>query len=291
MNARMIRLSIFISSTLAAASAHAGDVVLPRDTRVYLATKQELVGKKGELEVGQLVRCEVWRDVLVDGRVVIAAGTPATAKVDSLSYRKVAGIKGKMSLAALETETVQRQPLSLTGGYNKEGTGRIALSASLSALVAWPLIFIPGKAAELPVGTVFDAYTLQSATVALGGEAAAPPAIRIGSATEPAAGLSAELLYDKLQGQEKPRVFEFLIHAPASAPTEFVIDTINGARVDPIALTTLSSSKDGDELTVNAAASINDLAKQFKRGINTIEIAYGRDAARVGSEVVVNIQF
>jgi hypothetical protein len=101
---------------------------------VYLATKQELVGKKGELEVGQLVRCEVWRDVLVDGRVVIAAGTPATAKVDSLSYRKVAGIKGKMSLAAIETETVHRQPLSLTGGYIIDGTGRIALSASLSAL-------------------------------------------------------------------------------------------------------------------------------------------------------------
>jgi hypothetical protein len=184
-----------------AAASQAAEVVLPRDTRVYLATREPLLGKKGELEVARLVRCEVWRDVTVDGLVVIAAGTPATARVDSLSYRKVAGIKGRMTLGALETEAVDRDPLSLTGGYMKEGSGRVALSASLSALVAWPLIFIPGKAAELPVGTVFDAYTLQSATVTVAGAAGKvePPAIRLGGAE----GLSAQLLYDKLQGQEK----------------------------------------------------------------------------------------
>jgi hypothetical protein len=52
-----------------------------------------------------------------------------------------------------------------------------------------------------------------------------------------------------------------------------------------------NSSKADDELTVNAGASINDLAKRFKRGINTIEIAYGAGAQRVGTEVVVNVQF
>lgn len=291
MHARRLQLCLLLLAVFAVAPAFAAEVVVQRDTRVYLSTKEPLVGKKGELEVGRLVRCEVWRDVLVDGRVVIAAGTPATAKVDTLSYHKVAGIKGKITLAALETETVQRQSLTLTGGYMKEGSGRIALSASLAALVAWPLIFIPGKPAELPVGTVFDAYTLQSTVLSFESSAQVPPAIRIGMSDNASASLSAELLYDKLQGQDKPRVFEFIIRAPATAPNKFVIDTINGERVEPIALTTLSSSKDGDELTVNATASINDLAKQFKRGINTIEIAYGEGASRMGGEVVINIQF
>jgi hypothetical protein len=272
-----------------AGSVHAAGIELPRDTRVYLATLENLVGKKGELEVGRLVRCEVWRDVVVNGQVVIAAGTPATARVDSLSYRKVAGIKGKMSLAALETQTIDRNPVSLAGGYNKEGTGRIALSASLSALVAWPLIFIPGKAAELPAATVFDAYTLQATTVSVAGGATEPPPISLGGGTP--AGLSAELLYDKLQGQEKPRVFEFLIHAPTAASADgFVIDRINGEPTDPIALTVLSSSTADGELTVTASASINDLIKRFKKGINTIEIAHGTGDARIAREVVVNIQ-
>jgi hypothetical protein len=280
------RLLIVVAAALSA-SAQAADLVIPRETRVYLATKEPLVGKKGELEVGRLVRCEVWRDVTVNGQVVIAAGTPATARVDSLSYRKVAGIKGKMTLGALETEGVDHQPISLSGGYNKEGTGRIALSASLSALVAWPLIFIPGKAAELPVGTVFDAYTLQSVTVAAAGDGA-PPLIRLGGSEQ---SLSVELLYDKLQGQQKPRVFEFLIHAPSSAPAEFVIDRINGEATDPLALTVLNTARSADEQTVNAAVGINDLTKRFRKGINTIEVAYTGGAGRVASEVVVNVQF
>jgi len=270
------------------ASAGAADVTLQRDTRVYLSTLEELIGKKDQLEVGRLVRCEVWKDVLADGHVVIPAGTPATARVDTLSYSKVAGIKGRITLAALETETIDHKTVQLTGGYLKEGKGRVALSASLAGLVAWPLIFIKGKAAELPVGTVFDSYTQQSTAVGFAGGAAAVP-VAIDLSGGPA--LSAELLYDKLQGESKPRVFEFLIHAPADAPLEFAIDTINGEHTDPLALTVLSSTKAEDELTVNATASINDLAKRFKRGINTIEIAYGAGEQRIGAEVVVNVQF
>lgn len=278
---------LFVIVTALSASSHAADLVIPRETRVYLATKEPLVGKKGELEVGRLVRCEVWRDVVVNGEVVIRAGTPATARVDSLSYRKVAGIKGKMTLGALETEAVDHQPVALAGGYNKEGSGRIALSASLSALVAWPLIFIPGKAAELPAGTVFDAYTLQSVTVAGVGDSV-PPVIMLGG-SDPS--LSVGLLYDKLQGQEKPRVFEFLIHAPADAPATFAIDRINGEPTDPLPLTILNTSAGAGEQTVNAAVGIADLAKRFKKGINTIEVAYTGDTGRVASEVVVNVQF
>lgn len=290
MSSFIVRVCCVIFAMFGARLAFAADLVLPRDTQVYLSTKEELIGKKGELEVGHIVRCEVWRDVLVDGHVVIAAGTAATARVDTLTYHKVAGIKGKMTLAAIDTETVQRQPVALAGGYLKEGNGRVALSASLAALVAWPLIFITGKPAELPVGTVFDTYTQQSTTVALAGaDRIAPPVIKLDSAT-PSAGLSAQLLYDKLQGQEKPRVFEFLIKAPTDAPLEFVIDTINGEHTEPIPLTVLSSNKTSDELTVNAAASIAELVKRFKKGINTIEVACGQGTNRVATEVIVNIQ-
>ena len=39
------------------------------------------------------------------------------------------------------------------------GANHTALAVTLCALVAWPLIFIKGKKAELPPGTIFDAYT------------------------------------------------------------------------------------------------------------------------------------
>jgi hypothetical protein len=276
-----------LASSLALPALTCADVKIPIDTPVYLSTKEALIGKKGQVHVGQLVRCEVWRDVIVQGRVVIPAGTAARAKVDTFTTHKIAGIKGKMTLGALETETVDGQSVRLTGGYFKEGKGRVALSASLSALVAWPLIFLPGKPAELPVGTVFDAYTLQTVDVALDTNSA-PPVITLSSLET---SFSAELLYDVLEQQEKPKVFPFRIHAPAGAPDAFVIDRINGEATEAIPLA-IESSEAGDEgKSVVANASIKELTKRFRKGINTIEIAYSEGDQRVGTEVLINIQF
>ena len=49
------------------------DIRIPMGTRVYVSTMQELIGKKGQVEVGQMVPCQVWRDVVVDRQVVIAS--------------------------------------------------------------------------------------------------------------------------------------------------------------------------------------------------------------------------
>jgi hypothetical protein len=92
-------------------------------------------------------------------------------------------------------------------------------------------------------------------------------------------------------GQKAQRVFEFLIHAPADAPATFAIDRINGEPTDLLPLTILNTSASTGEQTVNAAVGIADLAKRFKKGINTIEVAYTGDTGRVASEVVVNVQF
>ena len=259
-------------------------VSIPPDTRVFLETKEALVGKKGQVSVGQMVRCQVWRDIVVDGQVVVAAGTPALAKVDSFKTRKVAGIKGKMTLAALETESVDQQSVQLTGGYNKEGKGRIALAASLGALVAWPLIFIPGKPAELPTGTVFDAYTSHRITIdAL--EPTRPPVVDLAGTVS---AFEVEVLYDELAKEKKPKNFDFLITAPANAPERFVIDRLNGSPTEPIELEIVSTS----EGTVRAQAKIKTLAKRFKKGINTFDVAYvSDDGERVATEIILEIQF
>lgn len=263
-------------------------ISIPPDTRVYLETKEVLIGKKGQVSAGQMVRCQVWRDVLIDGEVVIAAGTPAMAKVDSFKTRKVAGIKGKMTLAALETESVDHQNIQLAGGYNKEGKGRIAMAASLSALVAWPLIFIPGKAAELPDGTVFDAYTTQR--IAIGTqEERRPPVIDL---TGTLSSFEVAVLYDELAKQEKPKNFDFLITAPSDAPESFVIDRINGAPTKPVELEVVSVSKSDQTSSVRASAKIKVLAKRFKKGINTMEVAYLDSAGeRRAAEVILDLQF
>ncbi len=262
-------------------------VKLPDGTRVYVVTDQELIGKKDRVHEGQVVPAHVWRDVVADGRITIKAGTPVLVRVDKIKRAKVAGIKGSMTLGAYETKAVDGQAVQLSGGYMKEGKGRIALAASLAGLVFLPLIFIKGKAAELPRGTIFDAYVGLDTVV----EVAQETQPRLVDLSGIGSDISVEVLYDKLEQQQKPKEFEFRIQVPAEVPAEFTIDRINGQPVEPIPLGILSREEREGQQVVHASVGIKTLAKQFQKGINRFDVACKGKDGRLATEVVLNIQF
>ena len=265
--------------------AYAASVQLPNETRVYIETQQDLIGKGDQVQEGQFVKAAVWRDVVVNGNVLIAAGAPVIAKVDNLKKRQIAGVKGEMSVGAYETVSVDGQKIQLSGGYHKEGKSRMAMSITLGVLFILP-IFIPGKAAELPTGTVFDAYVDSNWNVDLGGA----PAARKIDLSYMTADLSAELLYAKLEEQEKPEYFEFVITATEGTSTDFVIDRVNDKEISPVKLKNISERSEDDELVVNAQVKIKTLLKEFAKGINTIEISSQKDGKRSSARLIVDIQ-
>ncbi|MCH8135980.1 MAG: hypothetical protein IIB77_08395 [Proteobacteria bacterium] len=275
-----------IASLIINSAAFGAEVRLPIDTRVYVETMETLVAKGGRVRQGDLVRSKVWRDVVVGNKVVIAAGTPVIARVDSVKGRSIAGIKGKMTIGAYETESVDGQSIQLSGGYGKEGKGRMALSI-VGAVLFIPLIFIPGSAAEMPAGSVFDSYVGRSFQI----EVEDAPKNRVIDLTSFSSDeITAELLYEKLAQQEKPKNFEFLITVPEEAPRAFVIDRINGERIKPIKLKHQSEVIEDEEAMINVTVKIKTLIKKFRKGINTIEIAYGEGEERISTEIVVNLQ-
>ncbi len=264
---------------------YASMVRLPTDTRVYVETKQELIAKGDRVQQGQLVRSSVWRDVVVDGRILIAAGTPVIAKVDQVKHRSIAGVKGTMTVGAYETESTDGQTIQLSGGYHKEGKSRMALSITLGVLFILP-IFIPGTAAELPAGTVFDAYVDRSWQIDVGDTSAA----RIINLSFLDSEIEAELLYDRLDEQEKPKYFEFEITVPVDASRKFVIDRINSEAIKPIKLKNISETVEDDEAVVNAQIKIKTLVKKFEKGINSIEISSLGGNERVSTKLIINIE-
>lgn len=262
--------------------------ILPEGTRVYLKLDQLVSGKRGEAEVGDIVACSVWRDVDLQGVVLVKAGTKAICKVESVKHANIAGIKGKLVLAAMDTTAIDGQKLQLTGGYNKEGKSRMALTISLAALVAWPLIFITGKAAELIEGTVIDAYTGPDLPVVIPVSAVTPKAINL---TGLPTVFSAEMILDEfLSPNAKPEFFKVKVIRPGIQPVELVVDNVNGKPVQPMPLV-ISESKviDGDTQAM-ATISIKTLSKTFQKGINRFEIAYTENGQRVSTEVILNIQ-
>lgn len=264
---------------------YASSIRLPPDTRVYVETKQDLIGKGDRVQQGQMVRANVWRDVVINGHVLITAGTPVVAKVDQVKKRQIAGVKGSMTIGAYETESVDGQVIQLSGGYHKEGKSRMALSITLGVLFILP-IFIPGKAAELPSGTVFDAYIDRSWQI----EIVDSNSVRKLDLSNMGADISAELLYDKFEAEEKPKYFEFQITVPQGAPTDFVIDRINSEEIKPLKLKNISENIEDDESVVNAQIKIKTLLKEFAKGINTIEIAYIKGDERVATMLTIDIE-
>lgn len=269
--------------------AVAEDFLVPAGTRVYVSLDNTVSGRrKNSAREGQIVHATVWRDVLVDGRVVLVAGSPATLRVEKVRHAGIAGVKGKIVLAALETRAGDGGTIQLEGGYNKTGKSRMGVSIALGAVLAWPLIFITGKPAELPKGTVIDAYTAVDFRIPEKEEAASVPTI---SLAEFGAGLQVEFDMTNLAASKNSKRFEFLIQNPPQGVESYVIDHINEKAVTPIPLEMVSREHVGEDETARVAIEIKKLAKLFARGINRIEVACECEGERLADEVILDIQF
>lgn len=259
---------------------------LPSGSRVFLTLDEAVTSKRGESEVGQVVLCRVWRDVDNGGIAFIKAGTPATCKIGKVKRRNMGGFEGKVSIVGVDTTSVDGQQVMLSGGYNKEGSGRKAVVWTVGLLLLWPVLFVPGGSAELSPGTIFDTYTAGAVrTVA---DVPAP-----GRALNLAGVLndySAEFMLDDFLESKKPEAFKIKIVKNGGFPDEFVIDNVNDKPVEPISLKLSEQSTTDDTTTAIAEVSVKTLGKHFQKGINRFQVAFNDGQERVGTEVMVEIQ-
>lgn len=281
----VLLIASFTSSSLAATSHRV--VSLPEGTRIYLELLERVSGKRGEASEGDFVRARVWRDVSVDGAVLIRSGTIAQVRVDKVKHAQMFGMKGKLALGAVETKTVDDQIVTLTGGYHKEGKSYAAATTAVTLLLFWPAMFVFGKAAELPAGTVFDSFTVNKIPVALVGEAATPS---ISLASLSGESLTAEFLLDNLKGDKPPENFQIRVSGPPTIPEELVIDTVNGSPVEPLPLMILSRETSENTVTLIAEVSVKKLAKLFRKGINRVDVSFQQDGERKAVEAILNAQ-
>ncbi len=203
--ALFVALVIFTTVT----SASAESKTLPAGTRFYLVTDQAVSSKRGESDTGMPVMCRVWRDVEFNGTVFIKGGTPSNCRVDQIKRSNMGGIEGKVAIGGVETRSVTGENVMLQGGYNKEGSGRKAAVWTAGLLLFFPILFVPGGAAELPPGTVFDVSTVNNVTVQV--EGAARPRLNLGSMMS---GTTAEIMLDEFLAQKKPDSLKFVLPLP-----------------------------------------------------------------------------
>lgn len=102
------------------------------------------------------------RDVVGPQGVIIRAGTAVALNVDLLA-RAAVGEPGQVRIVALETSTVDGQPLPLQGYFLHRGRSRkgasigVAVGVGIFVLPMALFLLLRGKSAVVPAGTVFNA--------------------------------------------------------------------------------------------------------------------------------------
>jgi hypothetical protein len=223
--------------------------------------------------VGNIVQGHVWRRVVVDGITVIEAGAPMVLRISAIKKRKIAGRGGDVEISAVSVRAVDGAEIFLDGGYDKQGSHRTALSASLAAVVFWPAIFIRGKEAILEPGTIFDASIPADTHVTVGSER--PRTIRLTSASD----LAVEILYDNID--EKARQLPMRVTLCDRPWGTVHVAKVNDVGIEPIPFEAGEVEQKDTCSSAGGSVDLRALAEHFRRGINRFTLAAGDATAEV----------
>jgi hypothetical protein len=286
MGSRPLRLvTAAVLCVLLPSQALGRKVTIPPGTAVFGETDERVTSrvKKDGTEVGDVVTAHVWRDVIVDGNVVIKAGEPMFVRVGMVKKAKLAGIKGKLELEAVSVNAVDGTPILLNGGYDKSGRGRMGLSISLAAVVAWPLIFIHGKPAILDPGTVFDSDVRSQVVIEAAEGGAAPRTIRLGSG---GGSFAAEVVYDEMSPEGKDKQLPLRLTQCGDGFASASVVSINEEPVAPVPVLVGMFTQEDDCTVVRGTLDLKELGKHFRKGINRFEIGSGERR----SEIILDVE-
>jgi len=254
---------LLVAPTLALAA----EVVIPRGTVVFGELEERITSNENKFRVGYEVDSHVWKDVVVDGHVVIPAGTPMLMRIHRLKGSGTGGRGGTLEIMAISVKARDDTEITLDGGYGESGNDRYGLARGLS-MILWPSAFLPGRRAVLDVGTVFDASIPADTRIEVPDDEL--PTLQLGDQPD----LSVDVLYDDIDRRAGTLPLELMLcNRPITR--EASITAVNEEEVRPI-LVSVTSAKQGDPCHVfEAKVNLESLREHFEPGINRFSVTMG----------------
>ncbi len=258
---RLVQAVIAAVLLTALPTAGIADLVrIPAGTTVYCVLDEDLSTKKKSsnfVRLGDRVRARVAEDVVIDGRVVIEAGTVVWSEVSKARRAKIAGIRGRLEVEANTVAAVDDTSIRLAGGYDRSGRGRFVTAAVLAKVIAWPFILIKGKQAHLSRGVIFDAQTAVPAEV----EIMAPRDLPVLRADLP--GFEVSIPYDSIDPEVRLASLPLLFTGLAPDTGEAHVTAVNGQEIRRIEITIADGLGEVD---------FQELAEHFRLGMNRFTV-------------------
>lgn len=158
-----------------------GTSVLRAGIAIPLKTSEALTTEGKKLRVGQRFQLEVAEPVMLDGQIVIPAGSPATGEVTDVRNKGMWGKSGRINARVLYVRANGRQ-IRLTGQLDDKGvTGTAGVVAAI-AFVPIAGFTTTGTSARIPVGAPMKAFLDEDLPVTFMA-AAAPAPMAVAPAT------------------------------------------------------------------------------------------------------------
>jgi hypothetical protein len=245
--------------------ALAAELVIPRGTVVFGEIEERVTSSEKKFRIGYPVDAHVWKDVVVDGHTVIAAGTPIVTRISELRESGTGGRGGALEIMAVTVKATDGTEITLTGGYDRAGNDRYGLARGLS-MILWPSAFLPGRRAVLDVGTVFDASIPANTRVTVPDDAL--PTLRLGQRPD----LFVDVDYDGIDEKAGTLPLKLMLcNKPFTR--EASVTAINDKDVRPI-LVSINSGKQGSPChEFTGRVNLESLREHFSPGINRFSIS------------------
>jgi len=142
-----------------------GRMIVPAGTLVLVHPLDEITPKS--YNAGDTVEFVVAQDVKVEDQVVIKQGARARGQVTESKKAGIAGMPAKIGIQLSSVEALDGSMIPIRASKLMEGDDRLVISVVLAVFVCLPLILLPGGNTQISTSTVFEAFTLGKAEVAL----------------------------------------------------------------------------------------------------------------------------
>jgi hypothetical protein len=131
-------------------------VKLPEDTELPVLVTQTV--SSGSSAVGQPIKAEIEKDILIDNIVVISKGTPVKAFVSQIEHAKRLGKGGSISVQINSVKAVDGQKVSLRSAMGRSGKDNTGATVAMTVLFGLPGLLVKGSEAGIRKNTVIKAY-------------------------------------------------------------------------------------------------------------------------------------
>ncbi|NQT34294.1 hypothetical protein HQ587_03820 [bacterium] len=131
---------------------------VPSGTRVLIKINQNVSSK--HMKTGESVSAIVASDVLVDGAIVIAAGSRCIATVTKHKKSWYVGQPGQIQINVQMVQAFDRTFIQLTGAIaSSKGRSKQTESVIIGYILCFFFYLMTGDEGYIPMGTIVEGYT------------------------------------------------------------------------------------------------------------------------------------